>query len=115
VHGSVAGTLEVINIHARENTFRIYPIVGAKKVDCHFRSEQLNNAIAGINRYVNVTGCLRYKRRDKFPYAINDAEVEVYPDEQELPSIFDLKGVAPDAAGSLKSEDFVKKLRDESW
>jgi hypothetical protein len=115
VQGSVAGTLELINIHARVNTFRIYPIIGASKVDCHFRSDQLNNAIAGINHYVNVTGALRYKRRDKFPYAINDAEVEVYPEEQELPSIFDLKGVAPDATGSLKSEDFVRKLRDESW
>ncbi len=114
VQGSVSGTLELINIHA-QNTFRIYPIIGPPKVDCHFKSDQLYNAIAGINHYVNVTGALRYKRRDKFPYAINDAEVEVYPDEQELPSIFDLKGIAPDATGSLKSEDFVRKLRDESW
>lgn len=113
--GSVSGTLELINIHAHVNNFRIFPIVGPQKVDCHFKSAQLNNAIKGINRYVNVTGSLRYKRRDKFPYAINDAEVEVYPEENDLPSIFDLKGIAPDATGSLKSEDFVRQLRDESW
>ncbi len=75
----------------------------------------MNNAIAGINHYVNVKGALRYKRRDKFPYAVNDAEIEVYPDEQKLPSIFDLKGIAPDATGDLKSEDFVRKLRHETW
>lgn len=115
VQGSICGTLELINIHAQANTFRIYPIIGPSKVDCHFKGSQLNNAIMGINRYVNVTGALRYKRRDKFPYAVNDAEVEVYPDEQELPSIFDLKGIAPNATGNLKSEDFISKLRHETW
>lgn len=115
MQGSICGTLELINIHAGVNTFRIYPIIGPPKVDCHFRSDQMNNAIAGINHYVNVKGALRYKRRDKFPYAVNDAEIEVYPDEQKLPSIFDLKGIAPDATGDLKSEDFVRKLRHETW
>jgi hypothetical protein len=112
VEGSISGTLELINIHANANSFRIYPVVGPKRVDCTFKSGQLGNAIAGINRYVNFTGTLRYKQRDKFPYAVSDAIIEVYPLEDELPSIFDLKGIAPNATGGLASEDFVANLRD---
>lgn len=112
VHGSIAGTLELINIHAHANTFRIYPVVGPKKVDCIFKDDQLGNAIAGINKFVNVTGELRYKRRDKFPYAVNDAMIDIYPDEKDLPSIFDLKGIAPNVTGELMSEDFVANLRN---
>jgi hypothetical protein len=115
VQGSISGMLELLNIHSHVNTFRIYPIVGPKKVDCHFKSNQLSNAIAGINHHVNVIGDLRYKRRDKFPYAVNDAVIEIYPDEEDLPSIFDLKGIAPNATGETISEEFVRRLRNDSW
>ena len=115
IQGSLSGILEMLNIHAHVNTFRIFPIVGPKKADCHFKSNQLENAIAGINHYVNVTGNLQYKRRDKFPYAVSDAEIEIYPDEQDLPSIFDLKGISPNATGEMKSEEFVRRLRNENW
>jgi hypothetical protein len=111
IQGSISGTLELINVHAHANTFRIYPVVGPKKVDCVFKDEQLSNAIAGINKHVNVTGALRYKSRDKFPYAVNDAIIEVYPDDKDLPSIFDLRGIAPNATGGMASEEFVAKLR----
>jgi len=114
VQGSISGTLELINIHAHANTFRIYPIIGPKKVDCSFKDDQLSNAIAGINRYVNVAGAMRYKRRDKFPYAITNAAIEIYADENELPSIFDLRGMAPNATGNLSSEEFIGKIRDEA-
>ncbi len=109
--GSIAGMLEVINIHSNANSFKIYPNIGPNKVDCVFKQDQLQNAIAGINRFVSVTGTLCYKRRDKFPYAINDAIIEVLPDESELPTIFDLKGIAPNATGNIISEDFVATLR----
>lgn len=112
VQGSISGTLELINVHAHANTFRIYPVVGPKKVDCTFKDEQLQNAIAGINRFVNVTGTLRYKRRDKFPSAVNDAVIEIYPYDKELPSIHDLRGIAPNATGDMASEDFVASLRN---
>lgn len=115
VHGSVSGMLEQINIHAHANIFRIYPIIGPKKIECYFKRDKLNKIISGINRYVNVHGELRYKRRDKFPYAINMGDIEVYPEEKDLPSIFDLRGIAPKATGDIKSEEFVKRLRDATW
>ena len=115
VQGSISGTLELINIHANANTFRIYPVVGPKRVDCHFKRDELEKAVRGINHYVDVRGELRYKQREKFPYAINVIDIDVYPDDQDLPSIFDLKGIAPQATGDMKSEDFVRRLRDAEW
>jgi len=115
VNGSISGMFELLNIHSGANHFRIYPMIGAKKVDCHFRSEQLSKAIAGMNHYVKVIGELRYKKMDKFPYAVNANDIEIYPDEKSLPSIFDLKGIAPKATGDMSSEEFVKGIRHAEW
>ena len=113
--GTVSGVLEVLNIHAGANIFRIYPIIGPKKVECHFKNDALDKAIAGINRYVKVSGEKRYKKIDKHPYAVNVRDIEIYPDEQTLPSIFDLRGIAPNATGNISSEDFVRGIRDGQW
>ncbi len=112
VDGSIEGTLEMINIHKKVNKFRIYPIVGPKKVNCHFPESLYNDVIKAIGHYINVKGKLEYKERDDFPYTVNVDSIEIYPDENELPTIFDLRGIAPNATGSLSSEEFVRKLRD---
>lgn len=115
VRGSVSGMLELLNIHAGVNRFRIYPIIGPRKIDCHFKKEELSRAIEGMNHYVKVYGELRYKRMDKYPYAVNVTDIEIYPDEESLPSIYDLKGICPQATGDLSSEDFVNRIRHDEW
>ena len=40
-------------------------------------------------------------------------DIEIYPDEKELPSLFDLCGIAPNASNNLSSEDFIREMRDE--
>ncbi|MDQ3562993.1 MAG: hypothetical protein M3436_02265 [Pseudomonadota bacterium] len=113
--GSISGTLEYFNVHAGANLFRIYPIVGPKKVECHFPNELLSKAIAGVTKYVNVEGELRYKSREPFAYAINVIDIEIFPDDQQLPSILDLRGIAPSATGNLTSEEFVGLIRNAQW
>jgi hypothetical protein len=111
MRGSISGTLEYFNIHGGVNNFRIYPIVGPRKVDCHFATEMLPKALAGVTKYVNVEGELRYKSSEPFAYAINVAGIEIFPDEDQLPSLLDLRGIAPAATGDLTSEDFVRSIR----
>ena len=113
--GSISGTLELINIHASANHFRIYPVVGPKKLDCHFPSAMLQLAIQGINKYVRVDGELRYKRREKFPYKADVHSIEIFPDDEALPNIFDIRGIAPNATGEVSSEEFVSGLRRADW
>ena len=110
--GSIVGMLELINLHGGVNKFHIYPAVGPKKVSCHFPSALLQDAIESINRHVNVLGKLRYKKRDRFAYGINVSSIEIYPQDEELPTIFDIRGIAPSATGSMTSEQFVRKLRN---
>jgi hypothetical protein len=112
--GSVNGVLEAINIH---NTFKfnIYPIVGPTKVACTFKLELKAAVIAAIGKYVNVAGTLRYKHWAQFPHAIDADEIEVYPDDSSLPTLSDLRGIAPNATGDLKSHEFIESLRDADW
>ena len=60
---------------------------------------------------MTVYGRLRYKSWDKYPYAISADDIAVH----ELPgkSLEDLKGIAPEATGSLTSQEFVDRLNDE--
>ncbi len=110
--GTIEGTLEQINLHRGANVFRIYPQVGPNMVACHFGSGLRDLAISALGAEVAVTGLLKYRSGEPFPYAINIDEIEVYPPENELPTIDDLRGLAPDATGDVPSERFIADLRD---
>lgn len=98
IEGSMSGMLEWLNIH-NTNMFHIYPEVGPKKVNCHFPSTLKQTVISAIDRHVRVFGELRYKKRDKFAYAINVREIEVLPPDDELPSLSSLRGIAKPFGG----------------
>ncbi len=111
--GSISGRLEEINIHAGTNTFRLYPPIGANKVVCHFAVELMDRAIEAVNRHVMVYGLLKFKPRERFSEEMTVRDLEVYPNDDDLPNIEDLRGMAPNATGELTSEDFIRKLRLE--
>ena len=112
--GSLTGNLEWINLH-NANTFNVYPVIGAKKVKCHFPRELKETVISAIDKYVRVYGELRYKSRDNFPYAMNVEDLEILPEDNDLPTLFDLRGIAPQATGNLSSLDFINSIRDVNW
>jgi hypothetical protein len=112
--GSMYGTLEWLNIHRNINRFHIYPTVGPDKLDCEFENNIKPDVIAAIDKYVQVSGQLRYKHLEKFPYAMDVSHIEVLPPENELPRLYDLRGIEPNATGDLSAADFVRTLRDES-
>ena len=111
IEGSISGVLEAINLH---NTlrFNIYPEIGPKKVTCSFASELKGDVIRALDQYVTVAGTLRYKSWSPFPHAVDVKELEILPDEDTLPALAALRGIAEGATGDLSSEDFVRKLRD---
>ncbi|MEK8016755.1 MAG: hypothetical protein VSS75_007790 [Candidatus Parabeggiatoa sp.] len=115
IEESMTGTLEMLDIHAPKNKFRIYPVIGPKKVDCYFSVDLLQKAIDGVSHYVNVEGEFKYKSSSPFPYAVDVTDIEIYPDEDELPTLFNLQGIAPNATGQKRSEDFVRGIRDNEW
>lgn len=93
--GEVVGSLEVVNLHARPR-FEVYPTLGEYKVVCHFPTEKKSDVIAALDRYVRVTGRLHYKRQFPHPHAVDLEEIEIFPEESELPEFERLRGIAPD-------------------
>jgi len=112
--GFVRGMLEYINIHHGKNIFRIYPDVGPIKITCHFPAELMKSAIAAVGKYVEVKGELRYKAVSKYAHEIIVEEIEIFPSDEELPTLYDLRGIAPNLTGDLSSEEFVRKIRNAS-
>jgi len=111
--GSVEGRLEKINVHLGANIFEIYPSIGPNSIKCHFPASLEHTAIHSVKCWVTVTGKLTYKRPDEYPSKVDVASMDVHPAIEDLPSLSDLKGVAPRATGRYKSETFVRRLRDE--
>lgn len=110
--GTSDGMLEQINIHLGANTFHIYPLIGPKKITCHFPSKLYDDAVAAVGRRVEVMGTLRYRAGAQFPHQIAVSGIDVIPPDDELPDWDDLRGRAPNATGKLTSEAFIRELRD---
>ena len=110
IEGSMSGMLEWINLH-NTHTFHIYPEVGPKKLNCNFHKELRPTVISAIDKHVRVYGELRYKKRDKYPYAINVKEIETLPDENELPTLASLRGIAVNQTG-MDANGLIRWLRD---
>jgi hypothetical protein len=111
LEGTVNGTLERLNLH-NTTRFDIFPTIGPKQVTCDFKPELKANVIAAVDRYISVTGKLRYKRLENFPYAINAERIEILPPEDELPTLLDIRGIAPNFTEGKNALEFLKELRD---
>src|SRR5690606_1760169 len=109
--GSVRGRLEHINLHKDANGFRIYPVVGPPSIECRFPQELQEDASRAIGRNVRVHGKLHYRARSNLPYRIAVSRIVTLPFDSELPSLMELRGMAPEATGEASSEDFVRSLR----
>lgn len=111
--GSVTGRMEAINIHAGQNVFTIYPTLEGYKLRCVFTTQLKELAVAAVNRNVTVYGRMKFKTRDTHPYEMSVKDIEVHSLVEELPTLGELRGVAPNATGGMRSEDFVRKIRDD--
>ena len=111
--GSITGTLDTVRLH-NTTAFEIFPTIGPKKIACYFQPELKSKVKAALEGYVRVYGRLRYKHWDKFPYAIDAHDLEIYPPDDELPTLTELRGIAPDLTGGLNEHEFLEKIRN-AW
>lgn len=113
--GSVSGLLEQINVHANQNIFTIYPTSKLPKLRCVFPKELRAEAVRSVDHYVRVYGQMKFKTRLKgaHPYEMLVKEIEIYPPDDELPTLSELLGVAPNATGDLTSDEFIRRVRHE--
>jgi hypothetical protein len=111
--GEISGMMEMVNLHNKENQFRLYPIIGLNQITCEFGDALFSTVRAGLGKYVTVSGTMFYKYGEKFPYRIEVTEIEIPADESELPSFGNLRGIAPEITAGVSSELFVRQVRDE--
>lgn len=110
--GVVEGRLEYVDIHGSQKLFRIYPAIGPDKIVCSFPSNKIEEARRALNRKTRVWGELTYAAGSNFPKSVKVETIELLPEDDELPNLKDLRGIAPDITGDLSSEEFVRMLRD---
>ena len=110
--GSVKGTLEYLNIHAQSRDIRIYPKLGPNRIEGRIPVKMISLAGEAIGREVRAKGKLTYRARENFPACIQVQELEILPRDEDLPSIMEIKGIAPNLTGGKSSEEFIRGLRD---
>lgn len=92
IEGSISGLLLAVNLH-NTTRFEIYPAIGPAKVVCDFPASLKPDVIRGLDHNVKVFGQLRYKHWAPHPHAITAGGIDIFPADDELPSIFDLRGL----------------------
>jgi hypothetical protein len=110
--GSISGKLEAINLHDRNRSFQLFPVIGASRVGGSFRAKDRKAFAGAVDKYVTVYGKLRYKTWDKYPYHIKADSITIH-DIDSGPTLNDLKGISPGATGSLTTQEYIDRLTDE--
>ena len=110
--GTVEGRLEFVNIHADQDMFGICSAIPPGRVTCSFRPDKTEEALEALGRRIGVLGELTCPEGDRFQRTVKVETVGLLPEDGDLPSLADLRGIAPDIAGDLSSEEFVRNLRD---
>jgi hypothetical protein len=111
----IAGRLEQLNVHSRNNQFHIYPSIGPKRILCKASMKHRDDILANAGKRVLVEGLAHYRKDFPFPHEITVTDIFPLPQDKDLPLLSDLHGIAPGATGDLSPEDFVRELRDVHW
>jgi hypothetical protein len=112
--GSYTGMLDAINIH-NQNVFYIYPTSHLPKLKCIFPFEQKGNALIALGKYVTVTGQKRSLTniRGSHPIEMHVYKIDIHPDEKDLPTLRELRGIASRKNGDISADSFTGGSRND--
>lgn len=113
-YGDISGRLEAVNLHNMLKCV-IYPPVGPRKVACTFKPDMRAKVKQALDTYVTISGRLKYKQVDRYPYAIDGKEIDIHEAASDLPSLDDLRGISPNSTEGMSAEEFVRSIRDANW
>ena len=109
--GSVEGTLEVISVHGVPR-ITIYHSITRRSVICKFTPKKLlETAKEGLGKRIIVQGMVYYNYIHE-PVKVDADRIVVMPEENELPTAKDLRGLVPDFTGDKTTEDYIRSLRE---
>jgi hypothetical protein len=111
--GTMTGFLEALNLHER-NVFHLFPRIGPVRVYCTFDRSIRDDVKSAIDHYVQVSGRIHYRRRDYAAQRMSNVYSIEIIDREPTPKLSALRGIAPDATGSMDTREFVDSY-DEDW
>ena len=110
--GSIEGTLEMVTIHG-PGYFRVYDAIQGWGVACYFQPDILQYVSNGIGHRVTVNGTVRSDRAGK-PLSMRVSSLETFPEESELPTPAQIRGIAHGMTEGLSAEDYLREIRGDN-
>jgi len=108
--GSIEGSLEGLDIHGKFEC-AIYTDFGGHRVVTEFEEKTLAKIMTAFGKRVLARGTITSNKLGR-PIRIQAETLEVIPSDDDLPSIDDLVGIAPDITGKLSTDHFIRSLRE---
>ena len=108
--GSVEGRLEVISVH-RQPRFTVYDAITQRAVRCRFESHLLEVVKRALGRRVIVSGIVHLNYIGE-PVRVDLENLQIVPEEQELPRPREMRGMSPDFTGDKQTEEYLRSIRD---
>lgn len=90
--GTVEGTLRVIADQSGALEIKIYDPLWGRPIPCKTSEDQIENAIRGFRRRVEVSGMIHYSHKGN-PTSIRVDTLAILPDDEELPEISEVAGI----------------------
>lgn len=109
--GSVTGMLESLNVHARREA-SIYNELDRRRVVVSFPEADYPRVHAALRRRVEAFGVVQ-EDADGRPLRIRLQDLEVLPDDDDLPSLGSLAGSMPNLTGETTAEEYLARNRRE--
>ncbi len=90
--GTVEGILKAIDV-SRRPFFRVYDLLTNRSVSCYFQKHSLDDIKDALEKRVAISGLIT-SREDGEKISIQVEEINVFPNENELPTIEEMIGIA---------------------
>ncbi|KJS23786.1 MAG: hypothetical protein VR75_17610, partial [Hyphomonadaceae bacterium BRH_c29] len=90
--GSIEGRLQAIQDMGGALRIKIKDPLYPRAIECKLPEDMIESALATFRKRVEITGMIHY-RRNGIPMSIEVSNIDVLPDDSELPSIEDVRGI----------------------
>ena len=108
--GSIIGALDAISVHGAAPKYMVYDAVTRRAVKCEFTSDGLEMVKRALGARVQVSGTVvRNAKGD--PLRVDNADFEILPGDDDLPTVEDIYGLVPDLTGDLSTQDYLTTIR----
>jgi hypothetical protein len=108
--GSVIGRLDVISVHSGR-LFTVYDEIHRRPVRGSFPDEIMPLAKEALSKRVLASGIIRRNSAHQM-VSIEVIELEVMPEDGDLPTVAELVGSDPGFTGGLTAAEWVRKVRE---